>query len=91
MVAIKIGEICVLACLDMACFSYASWLVQGIYRKIQWIEVEWVDLDVLLYHISIVIVGCRMGSGDRRRVPVYCRMGDVPFDLVLWALIVGLV
>ena len=49
--------------LDMACFSYASWLVRGFYRKIQKSEVGLVGPDVLLYRISIVIVECRMENG----------------------------
>ena len=69
--------------LDMACFSYASWLVRGFYRKLQVIEVGLVGPDVLLYRISIVIVGCRMESGGHRRVSVFCRMVGVPLNLVL--------
>ena len=44
-----------------------------------------------MYRISIVIVGCRMGSGDRRRVPVCFQMGGVPFEWVLWGVIIELV
>ena len=69
-VANGIGEIFVRARLDMACFAYASWLVRGFYRKIQKIEVGLVGLDVWLYRISIVIVGCQMENGGHQRVPV---------------------
>ena len=38
-----------------------------------------------------MIVECRMESGGHRVVPVYCLMGDIPLDLVLLALLIGLV